>query len=334
MGFDQFSPEFLKNFGHLDKRVNNSLAQSFIALSPEDTGPLPSALKSFFFLSSTDTGVILNGGRRGAAFGPLALLNVLKKASLPAGDTFLASFATIEVSSSKKERENFAKAQKEEAEVIARFLKMLNLYGPNLKPHWHLGGGNDHIYPLVLGLLKQKEVKEITVLNLDPHLDTRQDPLFHSGTPFRQLSEASKEQQKKINLIQWGTKAFANPSSNFELDNHPHFNMTIWNDKKGPLKNYLKSLPPLDEGHFLLLGLDCDVLNSSLMSAVSAPAWQGVELAQVEDLFYAYLELTQKNHLRPIIGIYEFNPLYEDLSQKGARSLGALIHSAFLKNCD
>ena len=60
------------------------------------------------------------------------------------------------------------------------------------KKIFHLGGGHDHIYPLLMSLEKTQNYKHLKVLNLDAHLDTRTDEFAHSGTPFRQFAEATK----------------------------------------------------------------------------------------------------------------------------------------------
>jgi formiminoglutamase len=49
----------------------------------------------------------------------------------------------------------------------------------------HLGGGHDHVYPLLKAI--ETKYKKIIILNIDPHCDTRESEHNHSGTPFRQF---------------------------------------------------------------------------------------------------------------------------------------------------
>ena len=323
-----FSSHFINNFDHLQNRSQFSLQKCFLTTSENPSDLEQKKIDSLFLLAPSDVGVIRNGGRRGALWGPEALLNYLQKATIQNTPMILAK---ILVTSLENEQENFEESQRAQAQSILKAISSQELSGPGILPHFHLGGGHDHFYSLSKALLAHPQVKKILVINLDPHLDTRNDSLAHSGTPFRQLAKKAQEVQKKVDCIQWGTALFCNPKSSYEeVDNH-FYNSKIWNEKKQSLISYLNLLK-LEEGQYVILSLDCDIINSSLMEAVSAPAWAGVDLGEIEKIIISYLELMTRHHLRPFIGIYEYNPLFDNLSMKGAKGICSLIYKALTFN--
>ena len=161
----------------------------------------PKEIKNFFILSESDLGVIRNGGRRGAAFGPKALINTLKK----------MSSHRSKVNGLKSIRNHlscgpFIDQQSEDTNSISQLMGIVS--NANI---WHLGGGHDHIYPLLKAI--NTTDKKIIVINIDAHLDTRTDKEFHSGTPFRQFAN---EVDGDFKLFQLGIHDFANDQSNYE----------------------------------------------------------------------------------------------------------------------
>ena len=139
------------------KRFQESLG-SFFMPTIDDSGPV-----CLFLKSSTDIGVIRNGGRNGAKYAPQSFLSVFKKMSHH-GTLSLRQFAEVEVSSEELELKDFALAQQTETQVISSAMAK---FRP--KALCHFGGGHDHIYPL-LSSLAQKNNK-IVVLNIDAHAD-------------------------------------------------------------------------------------------------------------------------------------------------------------------
>ena len=61
------------------------------------------------------------------------------------------------------------------------------------------------------------------------------------------------------------------------------------------------------------------------MEAVSAVNPEGLPMQRVRDIFAFYQDLPQQ---KKIYGIYEYNPVFDNLSCKGARTLAALIYRA------
>jgi formiminoglutamase len=271
---------------------------------------------SHFILTATsDWGVIRNRGRRGAGFGPAAIINQLKILARQKMDTAISVMNVVDID----ETESFTQAQLREEKNIATILK--NYLGQKII---HLGGGHDHIYPLLMALDKQT-TKKIVILNLDAHLDTRVDPIFHSGTPFRQFDNQTK---KPFLLVQMGIHQFANPKSNYTALKNGEMKIVSKEEMEGDIKKVLEaSIPEViknPEGHIVVLSLDADAICASDMEAVSAPNHAGIKLEACREVI---LKLRELKCDASFFGIYEYNPLYDNINNKGARTLTYLINN-------
>ncbi len=259
--------------------------------------------------ASSDIGVVRNGGRRGSNFGPQAILsNLLKLASHQTEN----KFSIHEVGTSGFEQEA-------EINNILPFIKtgeaILNL-----------GGGHDHIFPFLCAL--NKSYKKITVINIDAHLDTRQDKTYHSGTPFRQFSEIM---DGEFHLVQFGIHDFANPDSNFLPLKNGKMDIVSFQEIKNNTSNFsLSSIPILNkilqnnysDDHAIIFSLDCDAIDSGVMEGVSAVNHHGLPLYIVEEI----LEYLTSTFRIKFFGIYEYNPIYDNLSEKGSKAIANLIY--------
>lgn len=264
----------------------------------------------FLLTASDDKGVRLNLGRAGARYAPLAIINSLKKMAAHKE----ISFFEKEIFEKSDSLENSQKNQ----------IKNIEIYHQYQRPLVHLGGGHDHVYPLVMSL---KDIKEenIFIINIDAHLDTRVDEFHHSGTPFRNID---RDLSKNITLLQYGIHDFANSKST--QSGLKKIKQHILNfEKIKTFSDHFTKLPIeliapfLKENTKVIISLDADALESSLMSAVSAVNHEGLPLHHVREL----VEFIKMNTQAPIFGIYEYNPLYDDLSAKGARALSSLIYT-------
>ena len=261
-----------------------------------------------FLLSESDWGVVRNGGRMGARFGPRAILACLQKMAVPEKRT---TFEVHSIGQAQLEKTNFEHAQEKSSEAISALIQ-------NSSPHHRiqLGGGHDHIYPLLKGL-EASGAKKILVLNLDAHCDTRPDPLAHSGTPFRQFAQETKG---NFTLIQWGILPYANTSQTLHpLERGEMIILEDWSSVESALSQHAS------EDTHVIISLDCDVMASSVMEAVSAVNHEGVSATAIQNIFH----WTQSHLSGALYGIYEYNPVYDNLSQKGARALAALIYRTF-----
>lgn len=264
--------------------------------------------------SGNDVGVVRNGGRRGTCHGPKVLSsNLLKLAKRD----FTKKINVITSCDHLTSTINFTDFQNSQSSFIQ---ELLNKQRSSVI---HFGGGHDHVYPLVDAIIKEKGA--VTVINLDAHLDTRNDDLRHSGTPFRQLKEEHKDD---IDIIQIGIHDYANACGNYDgLD------MTIQtvNEIKKLTKNftdnkdYIESIfSNISSDRTIVLSLDMDAIDGSEMPAVSAVNHDGLPMSFIRDVFMSYkCNVKQTSY----IGIYEYNPLYDNMGCSSARAMASTLYN-------
>lgn len=272
--------------------------------------------KTLFLTSSDDTGVRRNGGRNGSRFGPECILNSFKKMNHHLESA--SPFSIKEIAHQSNTVNSFEEAQDISAKNCLETLR--NTTAKNLV---HIGGGHDHAYVLLKAMQENSKIDNIVILNIDAHCDTRIDNIHHSGTPFRDFDSINN---KETFLIQYGIHLFANGKSTLEkLDNitekHYLFNDII--EDEDFISQLFNSTPfPITKNTMIYLSLDCDAIESSIMSAVSAVNHQGLSLNHIHKL----IQFVKKQNAQKIFGIYEYNPIFDDLSQKGSRSIAGLIY--------
>lgn len=289
------------NFEHLKIRKEETLADLLV---PAEILQGPISIIG----TSSDVGVILNGGRWGARFASTCLINQLKK------------FAKHSNKQIHYKVLNFQACEEENSMALSQMMTgpFTNSIAPTVKNLIHLGSGHDHIYHLVHYYKKLN--KKILCLNLDAHADTRQDAFLHSGTPFRLLANELKDQ---FELIEFGLLKMANTTSTLS----PVISKTEYIFKEQTLKswNQLKEiLKKIDKDTVFILSLDADVISSSNMKAVSAVNPHGLDLDLIYEIIQFYKSQIPSEY--KAFGIYEYNPLYDDLSNQGARTLCGLIY--------
>lgn len=294
------------------KRFEESLGSLFISNTDTDSA------KILFLKSSSDQGVILNGGRNGAKFAPQSLLSHFKKLSL-INEMKTLTFKESEVANTQEEENNFKEAQFLEAQRIRQNID-------KNKASWvcHLGGGHDHIYPL---LKAHSHYSKIIILNIDAHADTRTDEASHSGTPFRQFAQEFKG---KLLLYQIGLHPFANSLSTLSPLSQGEMNILWKKDLHNPdkLKKFFGNLQgEVDDSTLVIFSLDADALQASQVPGVSAVNGDGISIAELQEIWRIYRTLNFK-HL-PVLGIYELNPVYDTLSMLSMRTLSAFLFEIF-----
>lgn len=269
--------------------------------------------------SPSDMGVRRNFGRNGARFAPDAIEACFKKMTHHLDSK---SFRSVVVSSHTDELRDYDAAMSQSSKEITKALS-------SGKSFVHLGGGHDHALPL-LKALDGTDCENILVVNFDAHCDTRVDSRSHSGTPFRDFDQAAK---KPFHLIQVGIHEFANNDKT--LSKLSRNAQTIWPketayeliDSESFVDAIFETCPfEITEKTALFISLDCDALSSSVMSAVSAVNHDGLDTELVS---YWIETLRDFPCERKVFGIYEYNPIFEDLSQKGARYLAGLMYKYF-----
>jgi formiminoglutamase len=275
----------------------------------------PSEASVLFFKSSSDIGTIRNSGRRGSNFAPEAILSIVKKLALHNDETW----SDIEIAKPELETESFEYAQAE----YAKTLSTAHLSFPQAKKCIYLGGGHDHVYPLLKAL--NEKSKKIKVINIDAHLDTRIDTFVNSGTPFRQFAN---EFEGSFELIQLGIHDFANTKTTMNELGRAREIVATYDDLKHLTNNFTNNrklferMIPYDHEAVYLFSLDADALDSGIMEGVSAVNHRGLPYHFVEEILAYSQDVLRVKHY----GFYEYNPVYDNLSQKGARALASLIY--------
>lgn len=289
----------------LNKRTNDTRASRMITESSE----------RIIMKASRDDGVIRNGGRRGAAYAPACLMQAYKKMAQgqQAPTPLIQEMEVLGL----KDMGDFDLLQNLEADRIADELKKMP------RSHIvHLGGGHDHVFPLLKALTKWQD-KVIHVINIDAHLDTRQDPINHSGTPFRQFA---KEFPARARITQIGIQDFANVAANWqEMTMKVHRCDKIEQDTLGFTNfdhKYLDQLLDINPSERTVFSLDLDAISAAEMPAVSAINASGLPLGFVRSLLKRYL--VHCGEIK-IVGLYEFNPIYDTVSGTSARVSAGLI---------
>ncbi len=273
----------------------------------------PTEKEMFLALAPSDIGVIANRGRLGARWAPRALLAQMAKWS-QAPDAVELPWS--EVTGVSEETQDFPKAQLAEASHLRNAWQ-------SSRGILHIGGGHDHVLALLRAVGSDQPV---VVINLDAHLDTRIDPTPHSGNPFRLFDLESK---KPLQLYQIGIHPYANSVSTMSPLKRGVMKCLWRDDCRDPAHlaaflSHIEANCPRDA--VVVFSLDCDALKACDVGAVSAPNHDGLELATVHQLVEWYGGLTRSRGQKPCWGVYEFNPLFDDVSGTSARVVSGIIH--------
>ena len=291
------------------KRIQDSLASLFHS---EEAVPCDFV----FFKSSSDIGVQRNGGRNGARLAPQSFLSYFKKLNIKPS-LINKRFQEIEMSCEAEEKHDFHKAQKLEAKRIHQKLKTCST-----SLICHLGGGHDHIYPLLTALAL--DYKRVIVINIDAHADTRMDAEFHSGTPFRQFDQ---ETQVDFQLFQIGLHEFANSTSTLSPLENGNCQI-LWRQEVSDsqkVSDFFKTITEqIIPNSAVIFSLDADALNGADMPGVSAVNGNGLSRAELKTIWHNYQQLPFSH--KPIIGFYELNPVYDTISMVSMRTLGTFLY--------
>lgn len=189
----------------------------------------------------------------------------------------------------------------------------------------HLGSGHDHAYQF-LELALNNGIKNFIIINLDAHADMRKDSLLHSGTPFRFFYEQHKSKIQRYSLYQFGLNPYSQNREDLVLEGAEV--KVLWQQEltiskvKECLSTIQKEINHQDTLFFV--SVDADILAGNVMSAVSAVNPRGLapELL-IEILVYLKKEF---KIFQPKLGLYEYNPLYDDISGKAAKLLATMLY--------
>lgn len=155
-----------------------------------------------------DTGIANVGGRLGARSGPGAVRGKLFKFTSGAFKFPFYDLGDIEPMESIETTH----------EGISELIKKIHTFGhtPLL-----IGGGHDLAFPESQGLVKAFPGRQLTVVNIDAHLDVRPvKEKITSGSPYFLLAETPEYKAGLVNVIEFGIQKHCNARSlyNYAID--------------------------------------------------------------------------------------------------------------------
>ncbi len=257
-----------------------------------------------------DEGVLRNHGRPGAAAGPGAIREQLGRLAVHGRSPI---YDAGDVVCTEGDLEG---AQQELAEAVASILATGAL--PVI-----LGGGHEVAFGTYLGItthLGTGPQERLAVVNVDAHLDLRDQPRPTSGTPFLQMSRAAKAAGAEFNYFCLGVSRAANTAALFETA--AQIGATVLEDIEVQSEPEELLSRIVDDFDRIYLSIDLDSLPGPAMPAVSAPAAFGVPASAVLKI----IDRIARSKKLVAADFAEFNPLF-DHDNQGARLAARLVHS-------
>lgn len=295
--------------GRVDMETEGEFRLHQVARAFDSAQPLRPGTVLLGFES--DEGVRRNLGRQGASLGPQQIRRHLGS---------LASHLTtplFDAGDIVVEGENLEGAQAEFGD------KVYDILLTGSRP-LGLGGGHEIAYGTWLGVSRFIEARHpssrIAIINIDAHLDLRDQERPSSGTPFLQILKDAKSRDLNVSYLCLGVAEASNTTPLFRTAEDMGAYYVLDRDlQKGPPSDLQERLGNFDH---VLLSVDLDVLPSSVMPAVSAPAALGVPLAVVEEI------VTTIKGSKGLLSaeIAELSPPHDSASQ-GARVAALVAYS-------
>lgn len=244
-----------------------------------------------------DEGVRLNKGRIGAKNAPDAIRKAMANmASYPAHKQ-LVDFGNIYCPDHQ-----LPKAQESLSKQVQR------CHQHHLKT-LVLGGGHETAFGHGLGVYQAYPKAKIGIINFDAHLDIREADIATSGTPFKQLANYCQAQNRPFEYMCVGASLAANTQA--LLHTAEALNVRIIWDldcRESRLDQLVHQIQMfIDSVDIIYLTIDLDVLISSAMFAVSAPAALGIPL---NVLLLLSEKIAQSNKLKAL-DLVEYNPIFD-----------------------
>lgn len=261
-------------------------------------------------------GVRRNGGRLGAVDGPYEL----RKASANLPVHFPESVQLLDIGNIQCTDEDLEGAQ----EALGKMVEMILFkgYRPLI---W--GGGHEIAYGHYLGISSyMKKVypnKKLGVINFDAHFDLREpNPLPSSGTPFYQIAESQKEQDKSFNYLVIGIQKNSNTKKLYDTANE--LNTKYISGRRLSESDKVAAIHKLssfiDSVDFIYQTTCMDVFAAHFAPGVSASAYNGVE---PNPSFMRIFKKVYKSGKIISSDIAELNPRF-DIDKRTAKLAAAL----------
>jgi formiminoglutamase len=220
----------------------------------------------------SDQGVVRNRGRAGASEGPVAIRQACVNFACHFDRELVKLFDCGDVVS---EGTGLSAAQNMLAEKIQMIID--NDYFPVI-----LGGGHEVSLGGYKGLFATNKFKDesVGILNFDSHFDLRiYKDHGNSGTPFLQIADLCKVNQKDFHYMCLGIQTQSNTEALFRRANELNVSYILAEDfneqnianVEFALENFLK------RSGYTYLTIDMDVFDVSNAPGVSAPAVVGID---------------------------------------------------------
>ncbi len=291
----------------------------FKSLDPNDlrlgtmveTEPAAYQAAKFVIIScSQDIGVARNHGRVGAAHAPEFIRRSFYKLAAPVslqrGDLFDLGDTLIDGSLEDIQTHHY--------EVVRQLVR-------DGKRILMLGGGNDLSYPDVKAL--QSVLPDLTAVNIDAHLDIRENARRNSGTPYRQLLEEDIIQKQRFFEI--GFQSHANSAFYLQQAADWEINMISLDElTRSSVTDCLTNRMVDNSQVALFLGFDMDSVKAADAPGVSAPSPTGLSAEQAREVVSFFSTRIPARMLE----ITEVNPTY-DIDNRTAK-LAAILMVTFL----
>jgi formiminoglutamase len=253
-----------------------------------------------------DEGVRRNGGRIGASAAPAAIRACFYRLVATA-DSGLFDLGDTAIQPTLEQTHEFHSSIVQQ--VLADNKKLIVL-----------GGGNDISYPDCRALSTHGGAAHLLAFNIDAHLDVRQNPIRHSGTPYRMLLEESLLVPANFHEIAYQPFAVAASHLHYLYDKGAN-SISLPDLRQRGIRLTLETILRLSEGRQIFWGLDMDSVSASDAPGVSAPNPIGLSGAEFCDI----ATLAGSDSRSSVFEISEVNPTY-DLDQRTARLAAVAIH--------
>lgn len=285
-------------FFHRNEPGDPRLGESVLS-SPEDYASAGIVLLG----CPQDEGVHRNGGRVGAAKAPDAIRRFLYRLVVP-GAAGLFDLGNTCIQASLEETHA----------VHQRVARQILEDGKRLVA---LGGGNDLSYPDCSALAQA--AGSVLALNIDAHLDVRDNPVRNSGTPYRMLLEEGFLKPGQFYELAYQPFAVAAAHLQYVLDKGAHA-ASLEELRQAGLIPAIRQILNASTAGAIFWGLDMDAVRASDAPGVSAPnpiGLTGEELCRIA-------ALAGSEPRSRVFEITEVNPEF-DLQNRTARLAAVAI---------
>jgi len=300
--------------GRVDSDIDSKQFRWHQVVRIEDAFNLKDGSEKVLLGFPCDVGVSRNQGRVGAADGPDYFRESVGSLCWH-GDE--AGF--VDVGNIYPDGNNLEEAQEELGKLVALLLQ-------KKKTSCIIGGGHETAFGHYLGIasyLKKAEPRaKLGIINIDAHFDLRSyDEQPSSGTPFLQALDHAEKNNFLVEYFVYGINPQNNTKLLFETADRFGVKYLTNQEINSNSKRSIEELESfiLDKTH-IYLTICLDAFDVSIAPGVSAPAWQGIQLHNAQQV----LDLIKKSGRMISMDICELNPKY-DQNTITAKTAGMLV---------